>query len=1063
MYSTGGRGGRLVSVSSEHNSTSWAGSNLNDGDPRSRWLSRQNHNTLEYQFDRDWDGVDDDAVNIEAFQLYNYGAHNRAVEKFQIAVSSDGSSWSKLEVPGTAAGESGFNFAFADEGGILDAYSYQHNSSSWAAANLHDGSLTSYWLSNRGNNTLDFSFDPDASGSSGQAGDQFTLEGIRLYNYGEHNRALQDFQLEVKSATAPDWTKVENPLAVADDFNFALSHEGGVLDSYSDQHNTTSWAAANIHDGDFNTYWLSRYGNSTLDFSFDPDGSGSSGEVDDQFTLEKVALYNYGNHNRAIRDFQILIKTATNSSWSRLVNPLAVADGFNFALSHEGGVLDAYSYQHNSSSWAAANIHDGDPNSYWLSNRRISNLDFSFDPDGDGSSGGVADRFTLEEVVLYNYGAHNRAIQQFQLEVKTASAPVWTKLANSNASANDFNYALSFHGGALDAYTHQHNSSNWAAANLHDGDSRTYWLSNRSNNQLDFSFDPDNSGVTAEVGDQFTLDKVILENYGAHNRSIREFRLLVKTATEPQWTPLPLPGSGSGDSGYNFLLSHNGGIIDSYSYQHNGNSWAAKNINDGDERTIWLSRYPGNSLEFSFDYDGDGSDDGVNLDKIELLNYGNHNRSVQDFELDIQIANGGWQGVEAPGGGTLFTAARSNALQSWSVGPFNDVTQVRLRTLSNYGDRYTGVAELKLSGDSLGSSYNFTALRQAGPQAFDVEDIPAVTALRLQTISNYGDSSTGATELQVVGENSRTQYTFTAARSGTPEIFDVADTPEVTALRLQTISNYGDGYIGARELQAIGRNPLPQHTFTATKSSGVQEFDLPDSDEITALRLQTINNYGDDYIGAQEFQVIGSNDGLKHLFTAARSSSAQEFAIDDIDAVTAVRLRTINNYGDSYTGARELEILGRAVGASHTFIAPRETGPHSYTLDAEDQVSGITAARFITINNYGDSYIGAAELQLLGSGVGADYLFSAERSAALQSFSFDPTQSKLFRLHTLSNYGDTYTGAAEISLNATTTESCKYAKTCIALPLVAAALGGEKIEIDGSGVMVNGETVTEGE
>ncbi len=171
----------------------------------------------------------------------------------------------------------------------------------------------------------------------------------------------------------------------------------------------------------------------------------------------------------------------------------------------------------------------------------------------------------------------------------------------------------------------------------------------------------------------------------------------------------------------------------------------------------------------------------------------------------------------------------------------------------------------------------------------------------------------------------------------------------------------------------------------------------------------------------REFKVLGDSITRNTTFTAAQSATEQIFVIDPADqptGVTALRLQTISNYGDSsYIGVREIGWLGPSLGASRTFTAANTSARQVFTLDIDDVATGVVAARLRTLSNHGDtSYIGAREIELLGTAVGPSYLFNASQDGAPQSWNFPTTTARFFRLHTTDNYGDTYTGAAEVSL-----------------------------------------------
>jgi hypothetical protein len=1046
-YLSWAQGARLISVDSQYNSTSWGVKNLNDGSSNSIWLSSKSNNIIEYDFDTDWDGSAGDGIPISEIQITNYGNDDRSVKEFQIEVTTDGVTWSKLQVPGSMAGDEEYFYTRYQNGGTLGTIDSQYNSTSWGADNMQDGDDNTRWLSSKGNNTIEFTFDPNNNGTTGAAGDTddlFTLDKFNLENYGTDDRSVRQFQVAVQTLANPDWQKLRVPGAVIGEanFDFAMSHHGGTLVEIDSQYNSTSWGADNIHDGDSNTTWLSSKLNNSLAFQFDVDEDGVLSSATDWFTFDSFYLRNYGNDDRSIEQFQVAVKTTSNPNWQKINVPGAVIGeaNYNFALSQNGGTLMSIDSQYNSTSYGADNIHDGDGNTYWLSSKSNNTFEFQFDVDEDGVLGAASDLFTFESFYLQNYGNDDRSINEFQIAVKTSANPSWQKISvpGSVIGEADYNFALAQHGGTLVNIDSQYNSTSYGADNIQDGDANSRWLSSKSNNTLDFQFDLDEDGTLAGIGDRFKLESFHLINYGVDDTSIKYFQVEVKTAANANWTKLPVAGTAANDADYNFSLSANGGSLTLIDSEYNSTSYGADNLHDGDQNSRWLSNKQINTLAFTFDTDNDGiSGDEINLDTVSLINYGNNDISIQTFEIDIQVSNGTWQTIDAPGGGTVFTASMNSDLQTWSfVVPYSNVTATRIRTLTNYGDSsYTGAYELTFSGASVGPSYTYTAAMHGNGETFTIDpaDQPIdVTDVRLRTITNHGDSSyIGAYEFKLMGPSIAENKTFTAAMHGNGETFtlDSEDIPvNVTDVKLITISNHGDSsYIGAKEFRLLGESITESKTFTAAMHGNGETFTLDANDvpsNVTDVKLITISNHGDpSYIGAKEFKVLGSSITESKTFTAAMHGNGEVFQLDADDIpvdVTAVKLITINNHGDqSYIGLQEFEAVGESVNPSHTFEVPMSALPYNIVLDSEDEVTDVIAARLVTIQNHGDpSYIGIADFKLLGTAVTPSYIFSADKNNALQSFDFDPINTNILRFHSLSNHGhSSYLRVADFSLN----------------------------------------------
>jgi len=877
------QGGRLTGIDSQYNSTSWAAENIHDGDHKSRWLSRKANNQLEFAFDTNWDGVANDEVNIKQLKLYNYGTDDRSVKRYQVETTPDGTSWSKLEVPGTSAGQADFNFALSWEGGSLSAINQQYNTTSWAAKNIHDGDNNSRWLSRRGGNTLDFVFDVNLDGISGAAGDTadlFTLDKFYLRNYGTDDRSVKNFQVEVKTSSQSDWTKLKVPGTAAgdSDFNFSLGLQGGTLEAINSQYNTTSWAAKNIHDGDNNSRWLSRRGNNTLDFSFDVnlDGtSGADGDTADLFTMEKFFLRNYGNDDRSVKNFQVEVKTSSQPNWTKLTVPDSVAgeDDFNFLLNIQGGTLETIDSQYNTTSWAAKNIHDGDNNTRWLSRKGNNTLDFTFDVNQNGTTGAgndTADWFTMEKFHLRNYGNDDRSIKQFQVEVKTAANNNWHKVEVPNSGPNqaNYNFSLLSNGGKLVLINSQYNTTSWAAKNIHDGDNNTRWLSRNQSNTLEFSFDVDLDGST---GDGINLDTLSFANYGIDDRSVQTFEVDIKINNAAAWQAVNASG---------------GGTIFTANMDANGQSWPIgpfSNVTHARIRT--LSNY------------GDPSYTGAREITFSGLSIG----PSYTFNADMH------------GNGETFILGVGQQ-------PVN-VKNVRLRTISNHGDPYyTGAREFEVLGKSIGASTVFTAEMHGNGQLFTfapAEQPKNIKNVRFRTINNHGDPSyIGAREFEVLGDSIGPSYIFTAEMHGNGQLFtlDPGDEPvNVKEVRFRSINNYGDpSYTGAREFSILGDSLGANHTFSAPMTTGPHTVTLDNDDIVDSaigVRLITIQNHGDpSYIGMRELELLGDPVGPNYIFESDMSGALQSFNFTSAMG-RVFRWHPLSNHGDPYyTGAAEIAL-----------------------------------------------------------------------------------------------------------------------------------------------------------
>ncbi|NQZ10132.1 MAG: discoidin domain-containing protein [Algicola sp.] len=878
------QGGRFVSIDGQLNTTSWAASNINDGSTNSRWLSSKSNNILTFDFDSDWNGVTGNSVTIAEIEAVNYGNNDRSVKEFQIEVTTDGANWHKLKVPATGAGAADFVFSRSLQGGVMGAIDSQLNTSSWAAANMTDGDQNTRWLSRKGNNTIEFTFDPNDSGVTGAQGDTadfFSIKTLKIANYGNDDRSVNEFQVAVKTQSNSQWQKLNVPGAAIgqEDYNFASSHQGGALVAIDAQLNSTSWGADNLHDGDDTTRWLSNKGNNTLDFQFDADENGTKAEVADRFTLKRIYLKNYGVDDRSIKEFQIEVKTTAQPQWQALIAPGASVGqpDFNFAQAHLGGSLVSIDSQLNSTSWAGANIHDGDDNTLWLSSKGNNVLDFQFDADGDGAKGGAGDLFTIEYFYLRNYGTNDRSIKQFQLEVKTTGNSNWTKLpvSGSVAGQGGYNFALAWHGGTLTSIDSQLNTTSWGADNLHDGDQNTRWLSNKQTNTLTFAFDTNNDGST---GNGVNLDTIGLRNYGTDDRSVATFEIDIQVSGGG-WQSVAAPGGGS---------------VFNANMSSTEQSWAVgpySNVTATRMRT--LSNHGDPSYTGARELVFSGNSVGPSYTFIASMN-----STGETFNIDV---------AQQP----------------------QNVTDVRLRTINNHGDLYAvGAREFGIFGPSVTLSDVFEAAMHSNGETFTLDEAAQpenVTDIRLITIKNHGDPSyIGAREIKFLGPSITKNKTFTAAMHGNGETFilDSADIPvDVTDVKLITINNHGDpSYTGIREFEILGDSVGPSHTFTLAMSTSVQTIALDSADVVSGVvgaRLVTINNHGDpSYIGMAEFGLKGTATTPNYIFEAQKNASVQNFTFDG-SGTKVLRFHSLNNHGNPYSiGANEFTATSGACGGA---------------------------------------------------------------------------------------------------------------------------------------------------
>jgi len=597
-------------------------------------------------------------------------------------------------------------------------------------------------------------------------------------------------------------------------------------------------------------------------------------------------------------------------------------------------------------------LNDGSPGRGWssLSGSLSNNLDFTFDSDWDGSTG---DAVSISEIFIYNNG-DSTGVEKFQVEVKTLSNPDWTRLVADPSPAGDINFLENSNGGLVTA------SVGSFVERIHDGTPGTGWSSTSGSytNELDFAFDHDNDGTTSADGDTddlFTLRQINLYNNG-DSTGVEKFQVEVRTLGNPNWTRLVADPSPTGD--INFLQSSDGGLVTA-----SVGSFVER-IHDGTPGTGWSSTSGSytNNLDFAFDHDNDGTtsadgdtDDLFTLRQINLYNNGD-STGVQDFQIEVRtVANPVWSPVLFSGSSTV------TALRSWNQQifipdtPINDVIEFRLHTVNNYGHSLTRIREIEAIGDAIGPSHTFIALRSWNQQIYTLDNpVVDVTEMRFRTLDNYGHSLTRMREIEAIGDAIGSSHTFTALRTWNQQIYTL-DNPvvDVTEMRFRTLDNYGHSLTRMREIEAIGDAIGSSHTFTALRTWNQQIYTLDNPVvDVTEMRFRTLDNYGHSLTRMREIEAIGDAIGPSYTFIAQRSWNLQTYALDAaVNDVTEVRFHTIDNYGHSLTRVREFGVSGITSGPAYVFNALR---------NSSEQVYNFTKAtgrlfRLRTFDNYGHS------------------------------------------------------------------------------------------------------------
>ena len=652
-----------------------------------------------------------------------------------------------------------------------------------------------------------------------------------------------------------------------------------------------SYLLDNINDGVLSNTWR-MYINKKNTFEFTYDGNltgitGEDGDVQDLYQISSVSLYS-PNSGRAVKTF-LLESQSNNGPWQRLYSDQAVSTSYNFATQAAGGhlaiaptfvnVYDPY------------RVNDGSIHTAWKSRSSSHHniFEFTFDPNLNGTPSEAADQFTLDSLSLVSSN-NSLALQTFGLEAQSNSG-AWQRLFSDQAPANPYNFAQRLAGGSL-AVSPSHLGI-YTPSRIHDSSAVMAWLSQNGahHNIFEFSFDPNLNGTPSEVADQFTLDSIALVSSN-NNQALQTFGL---EAQNNNGTWQRLFSDQAPANPYNFAQRLAGGSL-VVSPSHAGNNIPSR-IHDSSAATSWLSLGGNhhNIFEFTFDPNLNGTPseaaDQFTLDSITIIT-SNNNEALKDFEITVETTTG-WQ-ASIP-----LTAAISANEQVFSIGPFNNVIRVRLTTLNNYGNGYMRIHELGVRGVWTGANPVFTGNQSGTEQLYDLTGVAAnndgrrdnITRVRLETMSNFGNGYLRINELGLRGVWAGANPIFTGDQSGIEQLYDLTGVvanndgrrDNITRIRLETTANYGHGYMQIHELGIHGvwggANPI----FTAAQVSGEQSFSLAISanndgrrDNITRLRLQTIDNFNDSsYMDIKEFQAFGIiNQPLTGGFNAFDTATA---------------------------------------------------------------------------------------------------------------------------------------------------------------------------------------------
>jgi hypothetical protein len=225
-------------------------------------------------------------------------------------------------------------------------------------------------------------------------------------------------------------------------------------------------------------------------------------------------------------------------------------------------------------------------------------------------------------------------------------------------------------------------------------------------------------------------------------------------------------------------------------------------MSDGNRVHNWRSaQYQfENSFDYKFDTDYDGNaDNTINIDKLHLYN-NNNDKAIKEFEVWVKISNGNWQQID-----DTFTAQKNTTLQEFELDDIENVSDFRIKTLSNYGNSYYIEAkEFEIIGQNPNTHHTFTAQKNTTLQEFELDDIENISDLRIKIISNYGNYyHVEAKEFELYGTPIGPKYTFEAAKISDWQTFSFQNASG-KLFRFHTQDTYGNYYhMNIREITLL--------------------------------------------------------------------------------------------------------------------------------------------------------------------------------------------------------------------------------------------------------------------
>lgn len=820
-------------------------------------------------------------------------------------------------------------------------------------SNVIDGNYYTVWVGAMPASGATMQFDTGAP--------KRVMNRLAMHNYNS-TISVREFRLyHSDSATARDdpdaitgdpatgWAPIlpppGSPHGSDEEVNILAASQGATLHYYTGARDDR-YTGDKAHDEHVGTLWYSNHHPNSAIFSF-------PGDVARDIT--RFQIENWGDTRYSVLDFRIFTTNdddartdPDHASWTLVAPPAAHASDTHVDHIHldTGGIL----WGSSSFNRDPNNAHDGNTGTIWSSRDFPASITFGF---GGGTEPRDLDRVEFSQwstgwsgTPYYPYN-----VKHFQVFVTNDDAarddpdhPSWKagRVAPHTdvAAAGLVDLLHPSYGGKIVESLHTYLT--WSHDRLtdqrHNGNtasSTRVWLTRinqESNPYVVFSLGHDLFNPAAPP-EGAVVNKLALRNYdndgvGSHNRNVQTFKLW-HSPDNATWTQVAGPGADG------VFTAVKGRHIQEYAFP-----------------AIPAAQAKYIKFEIISNY-GDATYAG--LRKIHL--YGT--ATLPDFDVFEAESQQAFRSY-------AFAAARGN------------VKYVMFRMLTHYaGDAdpaYAnhwldmGIREMRVLGPETYGDHGYwrTPDHQRGPYDFTPTAALVGKYFQFRMDRNYQDSKNwmGIRELRAWGSTKgRDLGNWIAELAALPlQEFDF-DTVEGRYFQFRPVSTHGSTSVGLRTLHLYGTRSLAdENAFHLPQDLGPHDLTF---DPVTAkyFRMVVLDNYGDpQWSGLRTMSLFGDKTLAElGVFEAGIGLEYQSWFLPIARTAKYFRLSIHANYGDAWTGVRELHLYGNATGANFgVFHADRDGAWHSYHFDTLEG----THMQLRTLASHGDRYCGAREIRL---------------------------------------------------------------------------------------------------